>query len=264
MKKIIVIFIVIFSFLFNGCSDRDAQNYAKELVGVLKSYKVEINKKIKAEQNSYKDLAGTYAYAKQMNVQLGLQTERLRRAGELTDNLLKEKTESEITASDMSNLILDYANTDFEGTRQILERESTEQSEYLTGLESLELQSQNIDALIKVLDDLSKPDSNLKKLKDLAAFAQDFKTKMNELDCEEMQRKIACLKEKLKTLEDQKKAEEVRKSAATDPVTIETLQNLIDQLQSSIDKVQTETDRLQSQTKESACAEKSFECPDKQ
>ena len=67
MKKIFITIIVLFSFAFNGCDSKDARNYATELVGILKSYKVEINKKIKAEQESYKDLAGTYAYAKQMN-----------------------------------------------------------------------------------------------------------------------------------------------------------------------------------------------------
>lgn len=250
MKKITITLIVLFSFIFNGCDSEDARNYAKELVEVLKAYKVEINKKIKAEQESYKDLAGTYAYAKQMNVQLGLQTERLRQASQVTDKLLNEKNDEEITTSDINNMILDYAGSDFEQTRQMLERESDEQAQFLTGLETLELQAQNIDALIKVLESLSKPESDIKKLKDLAKFAQEFKKKMNELECEDLQRKIACLKEKIKKLEEQKQNE--------------TVQTEKDKLQAQIDGIQTEIERIQAQVKESGCEDKTLECPDKQ
>jgi hypothetical protein len=263
MKKVIITLIVLFSFALNGCDSKDARSYATELIGILKSYKVEINKKIKTEQESYKDLAGTYAYAKQMNVQLGLQTERLRRASQLTDKLLSEKNDGEITTSDVGNMILDYANSDFDKTRQMLERESDDQAEFLTGLESLELQAQNIDALIKVLEGLEKPDSDLKKLKDLAKFAQEFKKKLNQLECEDLQRKIACLKQKFEEIKGQKDKEVVRKNGENNPKTKETIQIEIDRLQAEMDGVQTEIDRIGSQVKENGCEDKAFECPDK-
>lgn len=208
MKKIFLVLTLTFGITFSGCDNKDARNYANELVGVLKSYRAEINKKIKAEQDSYKDLASTYAYAKQMSVKLDLQTERLRRASELTDNLLNSS--EEITTSNISNLVLDYAKTDFDKTRQMLEQEADNQAEFLTGLETLELQAQNIDALIKALEELAKPKGDIKKLKDLAESAKEFKNKLGELECEDIERQIASLKKKLSNESQPEKKESIQ------------------------------------------------------
>ena len=236
MKKTFFIITLLFSVIFSGCDSEDARNYAKELVGVLKTYKAEINKKIKAEQQSYKDLSATYAYAKQMDVKIGLQTDRLRRASEITDRLLnKSDGDKEITTSDISNMVLDYANSDFDKTRQMLERETNDQSEFLTGLETLELQAQNIDELIKVLEELAKPKSNLKQLKDLALAAKTFKDRLNELECEDIERQIACLQKK--------------KDSAETPA-------------NQKEKIQAEIDRLQKQMNDTGCKNKGLVCPE--
>ena len=192
MKRIITALLLCCLPALAGCDDKDARDYAKELSGVVKSYQSELNKKIKAERESYKDLAGTYAYAQQVSLAAELHSERLRREDELTDSLLHG--DAKLTPADIHAMLIDYANHDFDATRETLERESDGQAEYVASLQSLELQSQSLEALSKALDDLAKPKSNIKQLKELAQAAQEFRGKLLELECDDFARQIACLK----------------------------------------------------------------------
>jgi len=198
MKKLIIAIVAVALLALTGCDDQDARDYANELVGVLKSYQVEVNKKIVAEKKSYKDLAGTYAYAKDVELLTGLSTERLSRADSLTDALIGGE---KLTPSDMHKLLLDYANHDFEATRALLERESDGQAEYLASLESLNLQAENIAQLTKALEALGKPKGSLKKLKELKTAADEFKTKFDDLQCEQLAEEIACLKDQIAAID---------------------------------------------------------------
>lgn len=191
MKKVAITIIALSLLVLTGCDDQNAREYAKELVGVLKTYQVEVNKKIAAEKKSYKELSSTHAYARQVNLLTTLRTERLQRAESLTDALLSGE---KFTPSDMHKVVLDYAKLDFESTREALVQESNGQAEYLASLETLEMQSQNISALIKALDAMAKPKSDLKKLKELGNSAKEFKNKFNDLQCDELTEQIACLK----------------------------------------------------------------------
>ena len=198
MRKLMITAVMLGSLVLTGCDDENARNYAKELVGVLKSYQSEVNKKIAAEKRSYKDLAGTYAYAKQVELLTRLRTERFSRADSLTDDLIGGRT---LSPSDIHKLLLDHANLEFEATRQALMQESDGQAEYLASLESLELQAQNIAQLTKALEALAKPKSDLNKLKELAIAAKQVKTKFDELECAELADEIACLRAQQATIE---------------------------------------------------------------
>jgi hypothetical protein len=191
MRKLLITAVMFSLVALTGCDDQNARDYAKELVGVLKSYQGEVNKKIAAEKKSYKDLAGAYAYAKQVELQTRLRTERLSRADSLTDDLIGGR---KLSPSDLHKLLLDHANLEFESTRQALSQESDGQAEYLASLETLELQAQNIAQLTKALEALAKPKGDIKKLKELAASAKAFKSKFDELECGELAEQIACLK----------------------------------------------------------------------
>lgn len=222
MKKLIIAIVTCSLLALTGCDDQDARDYANELVGVLKTYQVEINKKIVAEKKSYKDLAGTYAYAKDVELMTGLNTERLSRADSLTDALIGGE---KLTPSDMHKLLLDYANHDFEATRDMLERESDGQAEYLASLESLNLQADNIAQLTKALEALGKPKGSLKKLKELRTAAEEFKTKFDDLQCEELAEEIACLKDQIAAitksspvLSDQQNAQKEKLEAQLKPL----------------------------------------------
>jgi hypothetical protein len=197
MKRLLTAIVLCCLVALSGCDDKDARDYANELAGVLKTYQSEVNKKIGAERASYKDLASTYAYARQVDLYTTLQTERLRRSEQLTDALLSgDKT---VSPSDIKALVGDYARRDFDATREALEQESDGQAEYLASLESLELQADGIEKLSKALQELGKPKSDIKRLKELAAAASQFKEKFDSLECEDLARQINCLKEQLKT-----------------------------------------------------------------
>jgi hypothetical protein len=198
MRKLMITAVVLGALVLTGCDDENARNYAKELVGVLKTYQTEVNKKIAAEKKSYKDLAGTYAYAKQVELLTRLRTERLSRADSLTDDLRGGRT---LTPSEIHKLLLDHANLEFEATREALAQESDGQAQYLASLETLELQAQNIAQLTTALEALAKPKSDIKKLQELATAAKKFKTKFDELECAELAEEIACLKAQQATIQ---------------------------------------------------------------
>ena len=244
MKKLIITAVVFSLLVLTGCDDQNARDYAKELVGVLKSYQTEVNKKIAAEKKSYKDLAGTYAYAKQVELQARLTTERLTRADSLTDDLIGGRT---LSPSDIHKLLLDHATLEFESTREALAQESDGQAEYLASLESLDLQAQNIAQLTKALEALAKPKSDIKKLKDLASAAKQFKTKFDDLECAEVAEEIACLK-----------AQQAAIDAATDLSA--------DQKKTKKQKLEDQIKQLLERSKGQNCdqeALKNAKCPDK-
>ena len=198
MTKLILTAVLLGSLVLTGCDDENARNYAQELVGVLKSYQTEVNKKITAEKKSYKDLAGAHAYARQVELLTRLRTERFSRADALTDDLIGGRT---MSPSDIHKLLLDHANLEFEATRQTLMQESDGQAEYLASLEVLELQAQNIAQLTKALEALAKPKGDLKKLRELASAAKELKTRFDTLECEAVAEEIACLKAQQATID---------------------------------------------------------------
>ena len=198
MRKLIIAAVMSSLLVLTGCDDQNARDYAKELVGVLKSYQAEVNKKIAAEKKSYKVLSGAYAYANQVELDMRLRTERLSRADSLTDELIEGRT---LSPSEIHKLLLDHANLEFESTRQALMQQADGQAEYLASLETLELQAQNIAQLTKALEALAKPKSDIKNMKELAAAAKEFKTRFDELECGEIAEEIACLKAQQATID---------------------------------------------------------------
>jgi hypothetical protein len=192
MKRLITAITILALLGLSGCDDKDARDYANELVGVLKTYQVEVNKKIGAEKKSYKELAGTYAYARRVEMLSRLSNERLAGADTLADALLAD---GNLTPSEMHKLVQDHARVEFDATREALTQESDGQAEYLASLEALDLQAQNIAKLTKALEALAKPKGDIKKLKELAGSVKEFKSKFDELECQQLAEEIACLKE---------------------------------------------------------------------
>ena len=163
MKKILCLVLLAVGFL-SGCSDKEAREYAGKLAEVLRTYQAEVVKKIKAEQETYKDLKSTYSYARQQNVQLTVDMQRFRRRDLLADQMLKDK-DFGITPSKMQELLTDYALYDFENTKELLFAEGDMLASESVDLETLKFEVQRIEALIKVLDELSKPKSDINKLR---------------------------------------------------------------------------------------------------
>lgn len=194
MKKIITTLLLLGILCLVGCGDQEAREYAKLLAETLRSYQAEVNKKIAAEQGSYKELAATHAYARQVETLANLRAERLRRAGAFAESLMQG---SKSSPSEIQKLVADYAKQDFDSTRAIFEKEGEDQAVFLTGLESLELQSQNLTALIGTLEEMAQSKSKISQLKEAGAFAVQLKDRLNELGCEDLARQINCLKKEL-------------------------------------------------------------------
>jgi hypothetical protein len=193
MRRIITILFVCGPLLLAGCEQKEVREYAQRLANALKSYKVEINKKIEAEQEAAKMQAAVYSYTQRIDTLLSLDNDRFRRASVLAESLMAG---GKLTPSDIQSRLAEYAKLDFDATRAIFEKDADDQAAFLTGVENLELQAQNIDALIEALEDLAKPRSNIAQLKDAAAFAVKFKQELDKLRCEDLASEIKCLEPK--------------------------------------------------------------------
>src|SRR5690349_20322395 len=88
MKKLIAVVILCSSLVLSGCDDKDAQEYAKTLIGVLDSYQEQVDKKVTAEKDSYKELAAVYAAARERNIEGTLEKERVERSEKLATDMI--------------------------------------------------------------------------------------------------------------------------------------------------------------------------------
>lgn len=190
MRRVNTILLLCAVLVCAACKDEEAREYARHLADTLKSYKTELNKKIKAEQEASKMQATTYAYTQQTDALLALENDRFKRAGLLAESLLQG---SKLSPSDIQRLLGEYAKQDFDATRAIFEKDADDLSAFLTGVETLELQAQSIDALIAALEELAQDKSRIEQLKEAGVFAARFKEKLDELQCQELARAIKCL-----------------------------------------------------------------------
>ena len=80
MKKIFIILLLLATIFLSSCDDKEAREYATKMIPVLDSYQEQISQKIKAEKESYNELADTYDEARKKDITLRLTNERRRRA----------------------------------------------------------------------------------------------------------------------------------------------------------------------------------------
>src|SRR5262249_10091230 len=190
-NRILPALLVCLALACGGCEEKEAREYAGRLANVLRTYKIEVDKKIDAERGAYQKLGAIYSYARQYDVVQGLRTDRYRRANSLVDSLLQGR---KLAPSEIQQLISDNAKLDFDAIRSVYEAEIDDSASYLTGLETMELQVQSIDALIEALEDLAKPKSDLRQLREFVDFAAGVKNRLDALACEDLVRRINCLK----------------------------------------------------------------------
>jgi hypothetical protein len=184
MKRFILL-VVIGSFLmFTACSDKDAEAYAQRLIGVLDSYQEQTNRKIKAEQDSYAELAQIYEESAKINIENNLEMERVERIDKLVDELIE--SDRPPTGSNLRERLRDYASHDFDVTRKGLQSQADARALFLADIEGLEFDAQNIDALKQALKTMAKPKGQYQKLKDYAAFAKAANDRLDEMFCQDL------------------------------------------------------------------------------
>lgn len=204
------VLLLIGAFAVGGCGeDRDAEEYAKKLGAVLKAYHDEVNQKIKAERKAYVRLAALYGRAQDEDVHESLWLQRTELSEQIADKLIGRRTAPSL--SEVKTLLKRYADTDFQLTRKLLEREAAESVAFLATLESLTVETKKIEALTQVLDDLARPKSRAQRLKDLAAYAQQVDTEFRKLVCADLSHQLKDVQDQLKgATGDAKKALEDR------------------------------------------------------
>lgn len=179
MKRVVAVLLLCGVLVFSGCEDRDAQQYAKELIGVLNSYQTEVNKKVKVEKESYKQLAEIYAEAHERGRMQALDQERVERSEKMAAEMVTGDYEPR-TAEILPRL-RNYADFDFEMNRKLFELESDAQVRFLSDIADLEFDAKNISALSKALGEMAKPKGDLQQVKDFAAFTKEVKDELDKL-----------------------------------------------------------------------------------
>ncbi len=246
LSSALLIFVLAF---LSGCDDKTAREYAKQLEVVLKSYHEQVDRKVEAEQATYKTLASAYARADELETLDTLRLERQEAAEQIVDDLVRR--EAKASPSELQKGLQLYGNKDFELTRKSLEQEADAKAQYLADLDSLDFESKNIDALTQVLEELSKPKGDVKRLQDLAAFVQQSKSKFDELACDDLAQRIACI------------TGQITKLTAAMNAESDTAKKKI--LKGKIDDLQGQGEKLTAQTKTRSCdasKTKDAKCPE--
>src|SRR2546422_1046591 len=97
MRKEIILTPLVALFLASCGETKFAEKYAARMADLLKSYRTQVDAKIKAEQQSYNELARIYDEASVERVRNALLLERNRRATETVDRLVRQKASAPTT-----------------------------------------------------------------------------------------------------------------------------------------------------------------------
>lgn len=201
MKKLVAIIVLCVSLGLTGCEDKDAQQYAAQLIAVLDSYQEQVDTKVTAEKDSYKELAAVYERAREQNIQATLEDERIERSRKLASEMAAADhlpRNTEILGS-----LHDYAAYDFGSTKDFLQIEADAQAQFLGDIEALEFESETIDDLRASLKQLAKPKGRLKRLSDAATFAQNTKEEFDKLICKDLDAALVALQTKQQGFEEE-------------------------------------------------------------
>lgn len=188
MKKLTTALLIFVSLALPACKDQEAREYAAKLIPVLDSYQEELSQKIKAEQDSYQELAENYEDARKNSITADLAAERRVRSEELGEDVASSRNAPSITT--ILDEILKYGNRDFETTKALLQERLGARSRYLTELETLEVELQKIKLLKESLGQLSKSKKDFQQLKDAAIFLDQTHSEMNKLLCADLKKEL--------------------------------------------------------------------------
>jgi hypothetical protein len=237
MKRLTITLLVLISLSMPACKDEEAREYAARLIPVLDSYQEQLSQKIKAEQESYQELADNFESARKDGIVDDLAKERVVRSEELGDEIAVAR--SAPTLSTIIGPVLKYGNHDFETTRALFQEALGARSRYLTELESLEIDLQKIKLLKQSLQQLAKSKKDFQQLKEASTFLKDTHAAMEKLDCDDLKNEVDALNKELEVLDKEiaelnKKADE---NAQKIKVMIEAKQAVTEELNKKADEI---------------------------
>jgi hypothetical protein len=201
MKRFACIVLVFASMAFTACDDKDARQYAQQLISVLDTYQQQVDKKITAEKNSYKELATAYENARQRNIEESLEAERVERAEGLATKIAT--ADRAPRSSEILESLRSYTDHDFTISKDFLQIEADAQAQFLGDIEALEFESENIDDLRAALKELGKDKGQLKRIRDATRFVGDVKTHLDKLTCQDLDTELTSVNSRLKAVGDE-------------------------------------------------------------
>lgn len=188
MKTLRIALLAVVALGLSGCDDKAAREYAAKMIPVLDSYQEQLSQKIKAEQNSYEELAKSYDKARKADIYIRLAADRSSRARALGEELAA--ADSGPSVSEVLKSVQEYAAEDFKTTQEVLQEGMDARGKYLEGLESLEVELQNVKLLKTALTELAKSKSDFRQFKEATDFLLKTDAGINQLLCVDLKKDL--------------------------------------------------------------------------
>jgi hypothetical protein len=166
--------LILSALLLSSCGDKVAEEYAAKLSEILKSYRVKVDAKIAAEQQSYAELAKIHDQAANDRAQNLLAGELVRRSRAMTDRMARElaanPTRKVAWISDIHAELNAHAEAHFQLTEPLWAKEADAYKQLLSNMADLTVDQENLKQLEESLTTLSQPKSVLKRLQEASVF----------------------------------------------------------------------------------------------
>jgi hypothetical protein len=179
MRTFLIGSITFCSLFLASCSQKDAQEYAKQLAALLDKYSAQIDAKLADEQMRYVNEARRLEQEGEVDEQQRLKDLRTSEAKQFAADLKKGRTKPAAILS----ILAGYAKTDFASNRDVYEKSQDAYLEHMKGLTNLTLEKAKIQGLTQALKALAKDPEFLAQAEDAVKFGTDLKDGINLNTC---------------------------------------------------------------------------------
>ena len=195
--------------------------YAQEIKAMLNEYTKRLSTSVKRKRAAYARTAHQFDRDMRSQVDSRLALARSREGEEFTRDLLAGRA----PAAEWSRRVADYAIRDFNANRQLLrsDLETGSAQGFVSSLEDLIFQVDNVKKLSDLVDLLAKPRSLKDELDQVLAFGKEIKDQYKKAACDE----VTGQRDAAKKAKDGKEASI---KVATDPAEVATLTAELGQL----------------------------------
>lgn len=220
-----------------------AEEYAGELSKLLAGYQKQLAAKITAEQQAYTDAAKLYDDAFRENVFASLSLDRTADA----QHAQRALEANNLTPDKLLDDVFAYAQRDFDQTRTLYQLGVDSYRSYLANLNDLQIDSQKVGALIKMLDDLAKKPNWKGQLSELKTYGENFNKQYHFSQCSLADSLLSIQTGKKTALDKQVQTITGQIAAAAAGADVSSLQAQKSALEQEVKNAQAEITRLQTQ-----------------
>lgn len=180
MKRLVAACVLLFGTVSGACADDNARKLAAALKGVLDDYQVQVNKKIKAEQEAYEQAARLYASAQDETAFQSLIVDRLSLSMSSTAWLL----DGTMTVNELLfEHVPAYARQDFDRTKSVFAEQTESYRAFLSNLQSLTAEKKKAAALSAALEEMNKKSGLAEWLSNLQTSGEAMAKQLKYSDC---------------------------------------------------------------------------------